>query len=224
MSAKKYNNVKPIKNEVIEEVTEVSVEKKTLEKVVSVQPQKVKRGLINRLISGVMGPEGVSGIGEYVNDEIIKPAIKNIIVDAVTSGINMIMYGERGGRGGNRGGYGSGYSRQSQGGGYQQRTNYTSRYTQHNPEPAPREVSRNRHGVEEYLINDRNDAAHVLVQLTENADIYGNVSVADYYDLIGVASVYTDNQYGWTFDSITRATIVAVRGGFVIRFPQVEVL
>lgn len=220
--AKKYNNVKPVKTVEAEEVTEVTTEKKTLEKVVAVQPQKVKRNLVSRLFNGVMGPDGVSGIGEYVNDEIIKPAIKNIIVEAVTSGINMIMYGERGGRGTYRGGSGTGHSRNYQGGGYQ-RTNYTSRYTQHNPAPEPREVSR-RYGVEEYLINSREDAAHVIVQLTENAEVYGNVSVADYYDLIGVASVYTDNQYGWTYDAIIHSTIAPVRGGYIIKFPQVEVL
>ncbi len=224
MTKKKYNEIEPtVKVDIKEEENEKVSEKRTLEKVISVQPQKVKRGLLTRLVSGVLGPEGVSGIGEYVNDEIIKPAIKNIIVDAVTSGINMVMYGERGG---SSRGYRGGQSRGYQGGGYQPRTNYTSRYTQHQPEPtqAPREVSRTRYGVEEYLIGDRNDAAHVLIQLTENAEVYGNVSVADYYDLIGVPSVYTDNQYGWSHELITRATIVPARGGYVIRFPQVEVI
>lgn len=222
MTAKKYNKIETtVKVNIEDESTEQVDTKRTLEKVVTVQPQKVKRGLVSRLISGVLGPEGVSGIGEYVNDEIVKPAIKNIIVDAVTSGINMIMYGERGGVSrGYRGGQSRGYQ-----GGVQPRTNYNSRYTQHQPDPVqPREVSRTRHGVEEYLITDRADAAHVLVQLTENADVYGTVSVADYYDLIGVPSVYTDNQYGWSHDLITRATITPVRQGYVIRFPQVEVI
>lgn len=217
----KYNKIEPSKSVVVgAEGEEVKTnEKKALEKIVSVQPKKVKRGLLSRLITGVLGPDGVSGIGEYVNDEIVKPAIKNIIVDAVTSGINMVMYGERGGS--SRHPNYRGYSSHSQ---YQPRTNYTSRYTQNQPEPMQREATRSRYGVEEYLINERNDAAHVLIQLTENADIYGHVSVADYYDLIGVPSVYTDNQYGWTHESMVRAVVVPVRGGYVIRFPQVEVI
>lgn len=220
----KYNEI-PVKNDIINaEVEEVVTEKKSLERVVNAPPVKVKRSLIGRLVSGIVGPEGVSGIGEYVNEEIIKPAIKNIIVDAVTSGINMVMYGERGGR--NTGGYRptGGYQRTNYQSSYQ-RTNYTSRYTQHNPEPAPTpREPRNRHLVEEYVLNDRHDASHVLVSLTENADAYGSVSVADYYELIGVASTYTDNNYGWTIDSISRATIIGVRGGYVIKFPPLEVL
>lgn len=221
---KKYNEVEQTDNmKIKEEVSEERVEKKTLEKVVSVQPKKVKRGLVGRLVSGVLGPEGAAGIGEYITEEIIKPAVKNLIVDSVTSGINKLMYGDKVG-GGYRPYNSGGYQRQSYGGGYQ-RTNYSSRYTQHNPEPAqPRTAGRPRHGVEEYLIEERNDAAHVLVTLTENADMYGHVSVADYYDLIGVASVYTDNQYGWTIDSINRASIVPVRGGYIIKFPPVEVI
>lgn len=224
MTKKKYNEIETtVKVDIKDEGAETVSEKRTLEKVISVQPQKVKRGLLTRLVSGVLGPDGVSGIGEYVNEEIIKPAIKNIIVDAVTSGINMVMYGERGG---SSRGYRGGPSRGAQGGGYQPRTNYTSQYTQHQPAPAQvaREVTRTRYVVEEYNIPDRNDAAHVLIQLTENAEVYGSVAVADYYDLIGVPSVYTDNQYGWTHETITRAVITPVRGGYVIRFPQVEVI
>lgn len=227
MSKKKYNEIEPTKKVVVEdkEVQEVS-EKKPLEKVVSVQPQKVKRGLLSRLVSAVIGPEGASGIGEYVNDEIIKPAIKNLIVESVTSGINMIVHGDRGGRGGYRGGGNS--SRYGYG---NQRTDYNQRYAPRYNDPEPRERERerdvrsnSRHRVEEYVIRDRNEAADVLVQLTENAEVYGHVSVADYYDLISVTSVYTDNNYGWTWENITRATLIPVRGGYVIKFPPLEVL
>ena len=222
MTKKKYNDIE-VSKDIVKEVSsdEVTQEKKPLDRVVTVEPKKVKKGLVSRLVSGIVGPEGVSGIGEYVNEEIIKPAIKNIIVDAVTSGINMIMYGERGSRtGGQRPG---GYQRTNYQSSYRPTTN-TSRYTSTNPEPVSREPRRGRHQLEEYILNDRYDAAHVLNTLTENADAYGNVSVADYYDLIGMPSVYTDNQYGWTIDSITRATIVPVRNGYTIKFPPLEVI
>lgn len=220
MSKKKYNEI-PVSKKEVEEAVEAGVEKKTLEKVVSVQPRKVKKSLIGRLLTGIVGPDGASGIGEYVNEEIVKPAIKNIIVDAVTSGINMVMYGDRGpvSRGKS---YGTGTNRYNNHS--TQSTNYTSRYTQHHPEPVKRQPDRGRHVVGEYEIKDRFEAANVLTTLTEAADAYGSVSVADYYDLIGVASAYTDNQYGWTFESIVRATVISVRGGFVIKFPPLEVI
>jgi len=225
--AKEYNKIE-VKNNMNVESEEVSgestPEKKDLKKLVGKQPKKRKQNLATRLIKGVLGPEGLPGIGSYVNDEIIIPAIKNIIVDAVTSGINMVMYGEKGGppRGG--GNYAS-YSRNRTT--YRPNTNYAGRYaSSHQEPPAERRVSpgSRRYGVEEYIIDERFDAAHVLTTLTENADMYGSVSVADYYDLIGVASNFTDNSYGWTIDSITQTSIVPVRGGYILKFPPVEVI
>lgn len=222
--SKKYNDIKVKNNmEVIDPLDVEEMEKKPLERVVAVQPKKVKRNLIGRLVMGVLGPDGAEGIGEYVAEEIVKPALKNIVVDVVTSGINQLMYGERGGqhRGGGyqRTNYSQNYGRQHD----YQRTSYNQSY-ESRQYSAPRAISRNRHGVEEYLIEDRYDASHVLTTLTEHADNYNTVSVADYYDLIGVPSVYTDNSYGWTMDTIVRATIMPVRGGYVIKFPPTEVI
>lgn len=222
---KDYNKV-PVKDNMkvdnnFEEVIDRKEGKKPLTKLVEVQPKKVKRNLISRLVTGILGPEGLPSIGAYVNDEIIKPAIKNIIVDAVTSGINMVMYGEKGGP--NRGGRGSShYGNQRTT--HRPTTNYSNRYANANPEPERRAVRPARYGVEEYIIEDRMDAVHVLTSLTEHADKYDSVSVADYYDLIGVPSQYTDNNYGWTIDSVTQATIIPTRGGYIIKFPPVEVI
>ena len=220
-ASKKYNEIEVNKNiKVVHEEVEVdgAPEKKDIKKVVTVEPKKVKKGLLNRLVKGIVGPEGLPGIGAYVNDEIVKPAIKNIIVDAVTSGINMVMYGD------SKPTRGGGYNHYARTSHHTSRTNYTSRYTSQQPEPSERRARPSRYGVEEYIIEDRYDASHVLTSLTENADMYDNVSIADYYDLIGVPSQYTDNQYGWTIDTISRATIVPVRGGYVIKFPPVEVI
>lgn len=226
--AKKYNEIE-VKDNMKVKTEEVTVEageakeRKELKSVLTVEPTKVKKNLLSRLITGVVGPEGLPGIGAYVNDEIVKPAIKNIIVDAVTSGINMVMYGEKGGapRGRNH----NQYQTRSN---YRPSTNYASNYRSA-PEPARAEdrgvsVRAPRGAVEEYVIPDRFDASHVIATLVENADMYNSVSVADYYDLIGVPTKYTDNNFGWTIDSISRASIVPVRGGFVIKFPPVEVI
>lgn len=225
--SKKYNKIEVKDNMNLETEEEVETTKKRepLESVVSVQPTKVKRSLFGRLVTGVVGPEGLPGIGSYVNEEIVKPAIKNIIVDAVTSGINMVMYGDRGGVARGRGGYQSysGAPRQ----GYRPSTNYGSNYGRPVAEPAQPErmaARAGRMGVQEYLIQDRMDASNVLASLTESAEMYGTVSVADYYDSIGVPSVYTDNNHGWSFETINRAVIVPARGGFVIRFPIPEVI
>lgn len=218
---KNYNEI-PVKDnmKVDSQEEEQSVpkdkEKKQLKKVVQAQPTKVKRGLISRLVNGVIGPDGLPSIGAYVNEEIIKPAVKNIIYDAITSGLSRALNMDH-----------KGYRPPTHGSGHSpNRTQYNTRNS--TSRPAPHEERRTarpaRYGVEEYIIEERYDAAHVLTTLTENADAYDVVSVADYYDLIGVPSVYTDNTYGWTVDTIHHASILPVRGGYIIKFPPVEVI
>lgn len=202
-----------------EEVSEKKEVRKPKEKIVDVEVTKRKKGLMERLVTGVLGPDGLPSIGSYLNEEIVVPAVKNIIVDAVTSGINMAIFGDTKQRNG-----------QSQGsratrGEYKPKTNYTSQYTSH--QPAPRSDNRIRgikHSVDEYIIEDRMNATSVLTSLQEHADYYDTVAVADYYDLIGVPYEHTDINYGWTFDAIVKATVVPVRGGYVLRFPAVEVI
>lgn len=197
-------------------------ERQKLEKIVDVAPKKAKRGLLSRLITGVIGPEGLPGIGEYVNNEIIKPAIKNIIYDGITSATRMALFKDKGGPS-NSYGYRNYQPHQS----YRPTNNYNSQYSHPNvPQPSQRDrTTRSRYGVlEEYTIEDRFVAAQVLTTLTEQADRYDTASVADYYELIGVDSVFTDNDYGWTYDSLTRASIVPTRGGYIIKFPPVEVI
>lgn len=211
---------------------DVSSERPKLQSVVGKAPKKVQRSLFSRLISGVAGPEGVSGIGGYVAEEIVKPAIKNILFDTLTSSVSMFLFGERGMANRHRG-----YNNYNA-----PRNDYTRSYNSqpparpsndryYNNQPprddrnnaAPRNVSR--YGVDDYTIDSHHDASHVLVALTEYAEKYGSASIADYYDLIRVPTQYTDNNHGWRHDAISAARIVPDRrGGFIIKFPPAEVL
>lgn len=218
---KKYNEIEVKDNMKVEnEKEEAPKEKEKAQRVVTAQPKKVKKSLIGRLVTGIVGPDGLPGIGAYVNEEIVKPAIKNIIVDAVTSGINMVMYGDKGGpprRNGNQ------FPRQQ----YAPRTNYNDNYRNapQGAQAGERVVRPVGRGVEDFKLIDRQEASNVLVSLVEYADMYNSVSVADYYDMIGVESKYTDHNIGWTYDTISRATVMAARGGgFIIKFPPTEVI
>lgn len=218
---KEYNkvevkdNMKVQNNSDSEEVVQVKAEKKQLQKVIDVKPKKVKRNLLSRLITGVMGPEGLPGIGAYVNEEIIKPAVKNIIYDSLTSGLSRALFNDSRPP---RGGYPRGNAA------YRPNTNYSGRYAGPSNEPEPKIIRTVRNVVEDYTIDDRHNASNVLVSLVEYAERYNSVSVADYYEMIGVAPKHTDNDYGWTYDTISRATVIPVRGGYMIKLPPVEVI
>lgn len=231
---KDYNKIEAKDNMKVdnnqEETMEVRETPEKIKPILSEAPKKRKKGLMERLVVGFLGPDGLPGIGAYLNEEIILPSLKNILVDSVVSGINMAVFGERGAS--------SGFGRPTQSTGnygYKPERDYstrTSRYTSRQPAPTRRDVSRvepiraSRYGVDDYPIPSRQDANYVLTALTEHADKYDAVSVADYYDMITVPSVHTDHNYGWTFDNILKATVAPIRGGggYSINFPPVEVI
>jgi hypothetical protein len=97
------------------------------------------------------------------------------------------------------------------------------------------------YSIKECVLESRSDAEKVLEKLLEYGDKYENVSVADYYDLIGMPCMYVDNGYGWTHGSIEKAKVIPYSNGYkppisysnhfnnsnrgyVIKFPPVEVL
>lgn len=202
---------------------ELPAEREKITPVLEKKPEKRKKGLMERLVVGFLGPDGLPGIGAYLNEEIILPSIKNIIVEAVTSGINMAVFGD--------------HSRTSNKPHHQNRTVYrpetdyasrntrTSKFTSARPGPSKRghDMIRSvKYGVDEYPIESRMDANNVLTMLHEYADQYDYVSVADYYDLLGVSSAHTDHNFGWSYESILKAVVTPLRGGgYIINLPPV---
>lgn len=226
MSKKNYNDI-PVKDNVKQESGEEQVEREKVKRVVSGKPKKVKKGLANRLVAGMLGPDGAAGLGEYIMEDMIKPAVQNLVVDTVTAGINRLVYGDKGAP---SRGYGRNYSnsyRPTYGG----RTNYSNRYKDERDDRDRKDRDRDEqprrrqsHIVEEFIIEDRHEAVEVLNSLVNHAERYGTVAVADYYEAMGVPSVFTDNNYGWDFNDISRATILPSRRGFVIKFPPTDTI
>lgn len=216
-----YNKVKPnvkVTKEVTEEIEVKEVaNREPVKKIVKNQPKKYKKGLVERLVVGLVGPDGIRAIGRQLNQEIVVPAIKNIVVDSITSGIQMAIFGEdRGGRQTSTrrpGGYSSGSQ-------YRQQVNYARTYQTASERNSETRRSRGRGVPDDYIIATRDEAIDVLAQLRDSIDRYGQVALADYLDMIGADTTYTDETQGWV--DLSRARVQAVRGGFMIVFPQME--
>lgn len=216
----KYNKIeqKPVEDQDEEQEIEEVKEKK--EPIVNEPVKKRKKGLMERLVGGLAGPDGARGIGQYVKEDIVVPAIKNIIADSITSGINMMMFGEQGRPTNTRN---SNARYQGNVGG---RTNYNkvyrgpskSDYYGRNEPPTRKPVPRGG-TVEDYVIDNRHDALAVLDRLQADAEMYGVVSLADYYDLVGVETAYTHNEWGWD-EQMLQINLRPVRGGYIIPLPQ----
>lgn len=213
-----YNEVE-VKKDITtdDEVKEVQDAKKEVKAVAHAKP--VKKGLVERLVSSFIGPDGIKDVSHYVSHEIISPAIKNVVADAIKGGVDGLLYGRDGV---NRGGYNPGRSHY----GTNNRTNYQSRsqYSRGPVSQPQQRARRPRFTTESYMLESRDEAMYVFDELRNLANDYNFVSIADFKDLVGIDSEYTDNNYGWMIEQVEGGSIRSMRNGFVVVLPQPTVL
>lgn len=170
-------------------------ERKKLEKVVVGSVKTKKKGGLGKLF-GTFVSEDVQDIKTYLFRDVVVPTIKKTISDTV----DMILYGS------------SNKSRSTA-----SRVSYRSFYDE------PRNRNRDPRPVQGYSYDDivlesRGEAEEVLMRLSELIDTYQIASVADLYDLVGIAGNYTDNRYGWT--NLSSAEVKRVRDGWMLALPR----
>jgi hypothetical protein len=164
----------------------------------------------------ITGDENV-GVFEYVFGDVIIPAMKDLIADAVTSGVERRLFGEAGGR---RGGY-----RSARGGGNAAFTAYNRMSGPPSRREDPRAISRRAHAnfdFEQIIIPSRVEAEEVLGQMIEIISNYEVASVRDLYGCVGEEASFTDGKWGW-FD-LRGAKAVRVDGGYLLDLPRPEPL
>lgn len=72
--------------------------------------------------------------------------------------------------------------------------------------------------IRDIVFAEREDAEEVLSALYEIIQDYTSASVADYNELTGMTSIYTDNNYGWT--DLRNTYINRVKHGYQIVLPK----
>ncbi len=176
---------------------------KRVEKVVQ-GPVKTKKKSGVSKFAEVFISEDVTNVKSYVVTDILIPAIKNTILDIITDSANMIFGGST------RRKSNMPASRVSYGSFFNDARNATRRIDDR--------ISKPRYTYDQYSFDHRNDAMEVLSTLREALDMYGQVTVADFYDAIGVTGEFTDNNYGWI--DLSSADILRTREGYIIKFPR----
>lgn len=190
---------------------EQSEEKKVIEKVVvgEVVVQKKKFG---RKAKEAVVAADFKSVGGYLFWDVLIPAVKTMIVDTATKGIERAIYGDRAIRTRNN------VTRDSR------MTIYP--YNQHsNPlnqsssviDMTRRSIDRTGGSRETYILYSRDDADRVLDQMTEIIQTQGFATVATMKELMGLDFSPQDYKWGWK-------TLVGVRShqvqqGWVIDFP-----
>lgn len=198
------------------------VDREPPKKVVSGKVKKQKKGLMERFVVAIIGPDGLPAIGSYLLKEVIGPSLLQLTAESLKSGIDMIAYKNQGA---------PNVTHANPRVPVRPQTNYAAQY--HSPTamvtstPAPVEKGRvvpTRARVEEFIIADRNEAFQVVEALKAQAFGFNHATLADYYDMIEVPSEYTHHGYGWTAEDLEKVTLMPTRGGTIIKFPPARVL
>lgn len=219
-----YNNIEHKGIQEIEEITpEVSTPQPLKKKMVSGTVVKQKKSLGTRLASLLFDKEDVDSIGKLLLNEVVVPAVKNTLYEAITTGVSTALFGQSGAPV-SRNTYNrtSSMGRTNQ---YHQSYNRTNNYKRESVVDTSYRYDRGGDGrsyVPDYVFANRHEALAVLDQMRDDISMYGSVSVLSYYDYIGMESRHTDNHYGWT--DLTRSGIKPTRNGFVMSLPPVETL
>jgi len=191
---------------------------------ISVEPQKtpelpkcnpIARGTKTKksFLSGFLG-EGAKDIGSFVINDILIPAAKSTLYEIITGGASMSLFGER--RKGNNPTYRDG------GRTYISYNNCSNPNANNN---APRDLSRTaraRHDFDDVGFDSKLEAEEVLSALVDQIIDYDAATVANFYELSGIDSNFTDRKYGWT--NLREAYVERSRNKYIIVFPQTKPL
>lgn len=145
--------------------------------------------------------ENTESLKEFVIFDVLVPAVKDTIVDVINKATDMLFYGRI------RGGKSSATY-----------TSYSS-YSKKEPVQAPK---RQRYSADDIVFESRAEAEHIKEMLAELIDVYGQATLADLYDLVGITSEYTDNNVGWK--DIGGSYISSVREGYLLVLPRLKQL
>lgn len=195
---------------------EVPREDKNIKRVTSKEPIRRKKPL-RKQFQETFVKGTAKNAAQYVVFDVLIPAARDMLAEAGSQGIERLIYGETRRRtptpppSGPTGvvNYGGHF-----------RSPY--RMGPSGPQRAMSRMARVRHDFDEIVLESRMEAEEVIDRLFEVVSQYGTATVADLYELVGIASTHTDNKWGW---SDLRGTGVSrVRGGYLLDLPEPQPL
>jgi len=187
------------------------VERQKIEPIVKGGVVRKRRSPGKRFREMFVGGDARS-VGQYVVLDVLLPALKDMVADAGSQGLERLIFGETRVRGRRPGQ--SGY------------VNYSRFSASRTPEREPRREmtrrGRSTHDFDEIVLDSRGEAEEVIDRLFDLVSQYDQVTVADLYDLVGITGNYTDERWGWT--DIRGAQVVHTRSGYLLDLPRAEPL
>lgn len=186
-------------------------EKKRPDPIVTGKTRQRKPSFWKRF-KGVFQNEDSQNVGQYVVWEVLIPAFKDTLYDAVTQGVGRAL------------GVDHPYRRSVIGNGSNNRTDYNRISTGSRINRSPsREISyraRKSHDFNEIILESRGEAEEVLDRLGLYIDEYGFATVDDLYGFVNITGDFVDRQWGWS--SLAGARARRVADGYLLELPRTE--
>lgn len=202
--------------------------KPKIEKVVTGPVIQRKKSLGKRLAE-TFGGGDAKGVGHFVVMDVLLPAAKDMVADAVSQGIERMVFGET--RSGGRrtssrpvsgGSSFTSYNRMS-GNSVSSSIRRDPRETRDETRaPSISRQARRNHEFGELILATRAEGNEVLERLFDLVSQYGVASVNDLYEMLGVTGDYTDEKWGW--EDLRGAGVHRNRNGYVLDLPKPEPL
>lgn len=161
------------------------------EKVIKGKARAKKKSELSKFADSFIS-EDLPDIKHYILFDVLMPSIKKAVVDMVTDGVNMLLYGE---------------VRTKKKSGLSDLPSYRS-YSKESKFRDERTRTR-RCDYDDLTVDSKSDALDVFSTMNEIIDRYGHVTIADLYDILGMVAPHTADHYGW--DDVRRAEAVKIR-------------
>ena len=172
--------------------------------VVTGKVTRQKESTLDKLKKAWFG-EDVVNVKDYVIFDVMIPALKATVSDMISNGVEVLLFGETRGK------------RKKEGKSY---GDYYRRRDDRDRDRSDRGRVSGSRPYDDILLDSRGEAEEVLSQLSDLAYDYGQASVADLYDLVGISAKFTDEKYVWYKGDLRSAGVRRVRDGYLLELPR----
>ena len=190
-----------------EDQVDPTTERQPAEKVISGVVIERKPGLGSKIRETFMGVSARES-AEHVVMDVLVPQFRGMLADAGMQMVERLILGESRGRATTT----SSSSSRVRGSNYVAYNRFAGQGSESEP------VNFRSNEVREVIVETRGDAQNVLDELFRHIDRYKAVSVAYYYELVGITGKFTDHQWGWT--NLNASGVSHVREGYRIELPK----
>lgn len=174
----------------------------------------IRKKTIGRRLKEIFFGGDFKNAARYVAAEVALPAVRNMVVDTVSKGVERVIFGPdrsssvRSGR--------TSYGGRTQ---YSQPIvrSYSSVMLPHQPPYLSRNA---RQQADDIILSSREDCEATLEYLGNCIDKDGVALLSDLLNFLGRPWKFTDQKWGWSF--IGNAEVVQIREGWLLDLPPME--